>query len=195
MEISDKEWTIPMEVNEQAIIDLGLNREDVVKMRIGCRIVDVIHVPCTKEQHDSYMHAEWNEAQRDYRSRKCMIVSEKTGKLIRCTKPCKDCPHMRSGSDLSLDLFEEQEYEPEDITGKTYDSCRSVLTYLLIDELLAKLDEQNPEFATIFRMLLDEASHKEISTVIGKPRQTTSDIVARLKKELQKFVSREDILG
>ena len=196
MKNSDKNRYIPLEVDEQAIDDLGLKREDIKKMKIGCRMVDAIMVPCTEQEYKSFMRGEWNEEQREFRSRKCAVPSEKTGKLVRCTKSCKACERMKSGAALSLEAFEDEfGYEPEGLNKQVTRECDTVLTLMLIDDLIAKLRAQSPELATIFEGMLNGASQREIERELGVAHGTMTDMVKRMRSVLQQFVSRNDILG
>ncbi len=185
-----------MGVDKQAIVDLGIKREDIKKTKIGCRMVDAIMVPCTEQEYKSFMRGKWTEEQRAFRSRKCMVPSKITGKLVRCTKSCKNCDKMKSGAVLSLEAFEDEfDYEPEGLNRQATKECDTALTLMLVADLITKLRGQSPELATIFEAMFNGASQREIERELGIAHGTMTDMVKRMRKILQQSVSREDIIG
>ena len=63
----DKQYYIPMEVNEETIRDFGAKAEDVQWSRIGNKLVRVIMVSATEEQYKEYMRPLWREDKRSQR--------------------------------------------------------------------------------------------------------------------------------
>ena len=63
----DKQYYIPMEVNEETIRDFGVKAEDVQWSRIGNKLVRVIMVAVTEEQYYEYMRPLWREDKRSQR--------------------------------------------------------------------------------------------------------------------------------
>ena len=160
---------------------------------LGMRRIRCIRIPATKQQYDEFMRPYLAEAQADWRSQKCMVPSEKTGKLVRCKRPCKGCPYMKSGAKLSLDRFiDEGGFEKYE---KTVDEEASTLTSLLFGNLMGKLEEQAPELADVFGRMFDGASQRELERELGIAHGTMTDRVAAMRKILQSYVSREDIVG
>ena len=100
---------------------------------------------------------------------------------------------MKDGAKLSLDRFIDdggfEKYE------KTVDEEASTLTSLLFSELMGELEEQAPELADIFSRMFDGASQRELERELGIAHGTMTDKVAAMRKILQRYVSREDIVG
>ena len=186
-------YYLPLEADLEWVSKFGYNREDFVHVMLGMRRIRCIRIPATKQQYDEFMRPYLAEAQADWRSQKCMVPSEKTGKPVRCKKSCKKCTRMKSGAKLSLDRFiDEGEFEKSE---KTVDEEASTLTSLLFSELLGKLEEQAPELADIFGRMFDGASQRELERELGIAHGTMTDRVAAMRKILQRYVSREDIVG
>ena len=186
-------YYLPLEADLEWAKQFGYTRKDYVHVMLGMRKIWCIRVPATKQQYDGFMRPYLAEAQADWRSQKCMVPSEKTGKLVRCKKSCKKCTRMKDGAKLSLDRFIDdggfEKYE------KTVDEEASTLTSLLFSELLGKLEEQAPELADIFGRMFDGASQRELERELGIAHGTMTDRVAAMRKILQRYVSREDIVG
>lgn len=186
-------YYLPLEADLAWASKLGYTREDFVHVMLGMRRIRCIRIPATKQQYDEFMRPYLSEAQADWRSQKCMVPSEKTGKLVRCKRPCKGCPYMKSGAKLSLDRFiDEGGFEKFE---KTVDEEASTLTSLLFSKLLGKLEEQAPELADVFGRMFDGASQRELERELGIAHGTMTDRVAAMRKILQRYVSREDIVG
>lgn len=182
-------YLIPMEVTRETIKDFNIDEEDVVRTRIGNKIVSAILVPATKEQYEAYMRPLWQEMKRKERERRCMINNGK-GKLIRCEKECKSCDRMKDGAALSLDAFyEETKLEFEEPSAN---QCDAVLTAILFEDLLEKLKLQAPDLAPLFEMLYDGKSQHAIGKLIGKQQSTLNYKVKRLREILQQYVDKED---
>ena len=179
-----------MEVTRETIEDFGIKKEEVVPAKIGNKIVSAIMVPATKEQFEAYMRPIWREIKREERARRCMI-SDGKGKLKRCDDDCKKCVRMKDGAALSLDAFyEKTELEFEEPSAN---QCDAVLTAMLFEDLLEKLQQQAPDLAPIFKMLYDGKSQHAISKLIGMRQSTLNYKVKCLRKILQQHVSREDL--
>lgn len=63
----DKQYYIPMEVNEETIRNFGVKAEDVQWSIIGNKLVRVIMVAATEEQYYEYMRPLWREDKRSQR--------------------------------------------------------------------------------------------------------------------------------
>ena len=185
----NQKYFIPMEVTKETIKDFNLDSSQVVPAKIGNKIVSAIMVPATKEQYEAFMQPLWAEMKREERSRRC-TVSDGKGKLKRCELDCKSCEKMKDGAPLSLEyFFEETELEFEDHDAN---QCEAVLTAMLFEDLLEKLHSQAPELATIFEMLYDGKSQRNIATIIGRPQSSLNYMVKRMEKILQQHISRDD---
>ena len=100
---------------------------------------------------------------------------------------------MKNGTPLSLDRFVgEDGYEQHD---HIINEEASTLTSLLFGNLMGKLNEEAPELANIFDRMFDGASQRELERELGIAHGSMTDKVAAMRKILQKYVCREDIVG
>ncbi len=188
--LDNQNYFIPMEVTIETIKDFNLDSSKVVPAKIGNKIVSAIMIPATKEQYDAYMQPLWAEMKREERSRRCTI-SDGNGKLKRCELNCKSCEKMKDGAPLSIEsFFEKTEFEFEDPEANR---CDAILTAMLFEDLLDKLQQQAPDFASIFEMLYDGKSQYAIAELIGKPQTSVNYMIKRIRKILQQHVDREDL--
>ena len=184
---------IPVEMTREQYLSLaGAEKYEFKGIKIGVRSTTGILVPASEEQYRNYMHSLWNEEKSVERQRRCMIISPKTGKLIKCKGCCEKCNRMKDGQTLSLDMFyDETEYEiPDD-----NQSLRNIETQFLFEQLLDILENQAPELAQIFEEMYNGVAQREIERKLGIAHGTMTDMVKRMRDILQQHVTREDLLG
>jgi len=187
--LDNRKYLIPVEVTKATIKDFNLDSSQVVPTKIGTKMVSAIMVPATKEQYEAFMQPLWAEMKREERSRRCM-VSDGKGKLKRCELDCKKCKKLKDGAPLSLEsFFQETELEFEDPDAN---QCEAILTAMIFEDLLKKIHSQAPELATIFEMLYDGKSQRNIATIIGRPQSSLNYMVKRMEKIIQQHIRRED---
>lgn len=199
-----------MEVDEGSINAFHFAEKDIVKRKIGRRIIRVIEIPVAKEQYYEYMRSIWVEEKRKEREHRC-ILTLPDGSTIRCSGACKKCliiSHDRHLSDekveptgkdffdgnrmptISLDkLYEDNEYEPCIVK----DEEDSLLALIVFEDLLDKLKKYHPEYAQIFEMLYDGESQREIAKALGVSQSTLEYRIEKMRKYLQQFVKKEDL--
>ena len=189
----EMKYYLPLQTTVEWAAKFGYTREDFVRVMLGMQKIWCIRIPATKQQYDDFMRPYLAEAQADWRSKKCMVPSEKTGKLVRCKKSCGDCPYMKTGSVLSLDRFiDDDGFESH---NRIVDEEASTMTGLLFSGLMGKLEEEAPELADVFSRMFDGASQRELERELGIAHGTMTDKVAAMRKILQKSVCREDLLS
>lgn len=187
------QYSIPMEVTAETISDFGIKRADIVPAKIGYKIVSAIMVPCTKEQYYAYMRPIWAEMQREERSRRCM-VSNGRGGLKRCEGDCSKCEQMKTCSKISVENMKKE--TGKEVPDPTIDASSIALTALLFNDLMKKLQEQNPQLAEIFALLYNGESQRSIANITGiKAQSSVESKISRIRRILQRHVSREDITG
>ena len=188
-----EQYSIPMEVTAETIRDFGIKRTEIVPAKIGDMIVSAIMVPCTKEQYYAYMRPIWAEMQREERSRRCM-VSNGRGGLKRCEGNCSKCEKMKTGSTISLENMKKE--TGKEVPDPTIDTSNIALTTMLFNDLMKKLQEQDPQLAEIFSLLFDGESQRSIAKITGiKAQSSVESKISRIRRILQRHVSREDITG
>lgn len=188
-----EQYSIPMEVTAETIRDFGIKRTEIVPAKIGDKIVSAIMVPCTKEQYYAYMRPIWAEMQREERSRRCM-VSNGRGGLKRCEGNCSKCEKMKTGSTISLENMKKE--TGKEVPEPTIDASSIALTAMLFNDLMKKLQEQDPQLAEIFALLYNGESQRSIAKITGiKAQSSVESKISRIRRILQRHVSREDITG
>ena len=188
-----EQYSIPMEVTAETIRDFGIKRTEIVPAKIGDKIVSAIMVPCTKEQYYAYMRPIWAEMQREERSRRCM-VSNGRGGLKRCEGDCSKCEQLKTCSKISVENMKKE--TGKEVPDPTIDASSIALTAMLFNDLLKKLQEQDPELAEIFSLLYDGESQRSIASIIGiKAQSSVASKITRIRRILQRHVTREDITG
>ena len=188
-----EQYSIPMEVTAETIRDFGIKRTEIVPAKIGDKIVSAIMVPCTKEQYYAYMRPIWAEMQREERSRRCM-VSNGHGGLKRCEGNCSKCEKMKTGSTISLENMKKE--TGKEVPEPTIDASSIALTAMLFNDLMKKLQEQDPQLAEIFALLYNGESQRSIAKITGiKAQSSVESKISRIRRILQRHVSREDITG
>ena len=188
-----EQYSIPMEVTAETIRDFGIKRTEIVPAKIGDKIVSAIMVPCTKEQYYAYRRPIWAEMQREERSRRCM-VSNGRGGLKRCEGNCSKCEKRKTGSTISLENMKKE--TGKEVPEPTIDASSIALTAMLFNDLMKKLQEQDPQLAEIFSLLFDGESQRSIAKITGiKAQSSVESKISRIRRILQRHVSREDITG
>lgn len=133
-----KQYNIPMEVTEETIRDLGIDRSKVGFTKIGNKKVRAIMLPATEEQYKGCMRPLWNEDK--YQQRHTKYI-------------------------LSLDqLYEQTNYEFGDMYA---DAESDVLTHERIKALRKALAQLNELDRTIMEMFGDGMSEAKIGKVVG----------------------------
>lgn len=188
-----EQYSIPMEVTAETIRDFGIKITEIVPAKIGDKIVSAIMVPCTQEQYYAYMRPIWAEMQREERSRRCM-VSNGRGGLKRCEGNCSKCEKMKTGSTISLENMKKE--TGKEVPEPTIDASSIALIAMLFNDLMKKLQEQDPQLAEIFALLYNGESQRSIAKITGiKAQSSVESKISRIRRILQRHVSRKDITG
>lgn len=192
--MSKKENLIPMEISREEAIAMGLDPTEIRPVKIGSRLVNGMLIPAaSEEQYRSIIRDIWKEEQRVVRSRKCS-VSNGRGGLKRCEGNCGECEHMKTGTALSLDDLKDE--NGMEVSEPAFDACGTALIAVLFQDLMDKLHELDPELAEIFELLYDGESQRSIAKIIGaKSQSSVESKIGRMRRILQQYVTREDILG
>lgn len=192
--MSKKENLIPMEISREEAIAMGIDPTEIRPVKIGSRLVNGMLIPAaSEEQHRSSIRDIWKEEQCVVRSRKCS-VSNGRGGLKRCEGNCGECEHMKTGTALSLDDLKDE--NGMKVSEPDFDACGTALTAVLFQDLMDKLHELDPELAEVFELLYDGESQRSIAKIIGaKSQSSVESKIGRMRRILQQYVTREDILG
>lgn len=178
------QYFIPMEVSEETIRDYGFSKDDVKWTLLGNKKCRVVLVPATKAQFDAFMQPLWAEQKRESRERRC-VVSGKGGRLIRCpdNRSCASCSHYRQ---VNLEDNRPSSVEQMVLQGKEPSAAGAfedmVADFALLDVLVKRLAEIDPEYVEILRLLIDEIPQSAIAELLHMKPRTLSDRVKRIRK-------------
>jgi len=169
----------------------GVEKSQLRKWRVGNRMVDVVLIPGTKEQYDAVLTSYSAEFKAEDRDKRCEVRNGK-GKLIRCPEStkCSQCPYATSldkknfgtltFSCLSAENEDGEEAYFEAIAPATYGSAD--IYFGMLDELISRVQEIDPNYGRILQLLSDGFSHREIAVEIGIGKSTVTDKVAKIKE-------------
>ena len=166
---------------------------DYITVRfIGSRRQLVYMQLWTEREAREYNQSYKNEIHAEDRSRRCMVTSPKTGKLIRCPddRSCVGCPFNDAmkqdrASCLSLDQMQEAGIETES-HGNVEDE---IIAKDLELEILAELSSTNRKLVEIFERMTDGKKPAEISEELGIRKSTLYDGIAKIRKITKKHLN------
>lgn len=190
----EEQVQIPIIIDRDSIEEYGMiagvKKSQIRKWRIGNRLVDVVLVPGTKAQYDAVMSSYSAELKAEDRDKRCEVSNGK-GKLIRCpeSNKCSQCPYSTSldkknfgtltFSCLAAENEDEEETDFEAVAPAAYGSADIYLG--MLNELISRVQEIDPNYGRILQLLSDGFSHREIADEIGMGKSTVTDKVARVK--------------
>ncbi len=113
-------------------------------------------------------------------------------KFWLCDGDCGNCEFRRAGDTLSLD------YESENGNGDTYSMINSIADSspsmekvvedrLLLNDLLKRLCELDPDGELIWQMLENGSSDRSIAKALGRPQRTFSRQMQHYRDEFRKI--------
>ena len=166
---------------------------DYITVRfIGSRRQLVYMQLWTEREAREYNQSFKNEIHAEDRSRRCMVTSPKTGKMIRCPddRSCVGCPFndamkQERSSSLSLDQMQEAGIETE-AHGNVEDE---VIGKDLELEILAELSSTNRKLVEIFERMTDGKKPVEIGEELGIRKSTLYDGIAKIRKITKKHLN------
>ena len=176
---------VPVIIEQEMIREWGLDPRFITMRFIGGRKHLVFMELWTEAEAKWYTQELKNEQHQEDRSRRCMVTSPKTGKLIRCPddRSCVGCPFndamkQERASCLSLDQMQEAEIETE-----AHDNVEDdVIAKDLELEILAELSSTNQKLTAIFEQLIAGRTPKEIGQELGIKKSTLYDDIEKIRK-------------
>lgn len=185
---------IPMEISREEAIAMGLNPAEICPLKIGNRLVDGMLIPANSaEQYRGIIRDIWKEEQRLACSCRYSVGNDHGG-LKPCEGNCNECKYRKTSSALSLDHLKDE--DGLEASESVIDACSIALTAVLFQDLMDKLRDLDPELAEIFALLYDGESQRSIAKIIGaKSQSNVESKIGRMRRILQQYVTREDILG
>lgn len=113
-------------------------------------------------------------------------------KFWLCDGDCFNCEFRRAGDILSLDFENENEdgdtCSPLDSVPDSAPLMADVVAdKLLLEQLIQRLRELDPDADRIIQMLGEEMSDRAIAKALGRPQRTFADQMKRYRTELRKI--------
>ncbi|MDD6043453.1 MAG: hypothetical protein PUB87_06855, partial [Eubacteriaceae bacterium] len=132
------------------------------------------------------------------RDKRCLIPGE-DGKLIRCpdSNKCSECKyyHTRENygtvtfSDLATEDEEGKITEFDPPAPENYDSGDRYMR--LLTGFISFAAERNPQFKEIIELLVEGNSRRQVAELMGLPKSTVIDKVAKLRKLCDEFLENQ----
>ena len=152
-------------------------------------------VPVSKADYDNYYRDINAYRRRQQEHGRCVCPANKR---YLCDMDCNNCRFHRAGDEISLDSA----ISNEDGNGASWlddlpddgPSAQSILEEReLLDTLMSKLNELDPDGRRICELLLQEKSEREIAAIMGISQQSTINYKKRkafemLRKILQDYI-------
>lgn len=180
-------YQIPMKVTNETIRDFEIKPEDITWRRIGNRKCRVVLENATEDVYRAYMEPDWTESKREERDGRCMVKG-KSGRLIRCpeSNSCEKCERSSEvcrerNKTASLSFLVDEGAEPA-AEGSFEDD---IIYKILLEELIAMLNETNPVYGKIFLLLYEGATQQEMADELGMKQRTVSDNIKKIRSLVQ----------
>ena len=128
----------------------------------------------------------WATQKREQHHHRCMCTRKY---LWKCDANCDLCEYHVAGDMLSLDV------PTEDSNANMYDTIpdsaptiEDVLSdAMLLEQLIARFRELDPDADRIIELLKNELSDRKIAEQLGRPQRTFADQMKKIRTELRKI--------
>lgn len=151
-------------------------------------------IEVTEEQYSAYYRDIWATRKRAQAHHQCMCPKSKQW---MCDGDCLICPFHAAGDSLSLDYtITDEEGNEKSWLDDLQDDAPSVQSVLedreLLDTLLYKLDELDPEGRRICKLVMEGRSERDCGKEMGMARNTfvykRNKLFATLADYLKNFI-------
>ena len=197
MSNTEKKYRVPIEMDKKYARQIGIAPNEITYITLNGKRTPVYFVEIEDEQlYKELMRPIWEEEKALQRSRKC-AVSNENGKLVRCDGNCSVCPHIKSGTPISLDALEETGgshstqngvHRQQDSTTYTASVADIVENAMMLEALWEHIRTLSQEDQTIITMFSEGASEREIAKAVGMKQTTVSYHKRQILKNLKKFL-------
>ena len=142
-------------------------------------------VEITEAQYRALYPEIWATQKREQYHHRCMCTKKY---LWKCDGNCDLCEYHAAGDLLSLDMpLEDGNSNMYDSIPDTAPTMEDVISDAIILELLiAKFRELDPDADRIIEMLSDEKSDRAIAEQLGRKQRTFADQMKRYRTELRR---------
>ena len=143
-------------------------------------------VEITETQYRALYPDVWAAQKREQYHHRCMCPKKY---LWKCDGNCDLCEYLAAGDILSLDVpTEDGNANLYDTIPDTAPTMEDVLSdAMLLEQLIAKFRELDPDADRIIELLGDELSDRKIAEQLGRKQRTFADQMKKIRTELRKI--------
>lgn len=142
-------------------------------------------VEITETQYRALYPEIWATQKREQYHHRCMCPKRY---IWKCDGNCDLCEYHAAGDILSLDM------PSEDGNANMYDSIPNtaptmqdvISDAIILEQLIVKFRELDPDADRIIEMLIDEKSDRAIAEQLGRKQRTFADQMKRYRTELRR---------
>lgn len=142
-------------------------------------------VEITEAQYRALYPEIWATQKREQYHHRCMCPKRY---IWKCDGNCDLCEYHAAGDMLSLDMpLEDGNANMYDSIPDTAPRMEDVISdAIILDQLIAKFRELDPDADRIIEMLSDEKSDRAIAEQLGRKQRTFADQMKRYRTELRR---------
>lgn len=142
-------------------------------------------VEITETQYRALYPEIWATQKREQYHHRCMCPKRY---IWKCDGNCDLCEYHAAGDMLSLDMpLEDGNANMYDSIPDTAPTMEDVISdAIILDQLIAKFRELDPDADRIIEMLSDEKSDRAIAEQLGRKQRTFADQMKRYRTELRR---------
>ena len=146
--------------------------------------LDGVQVAVSEEVYRAFKRPLWREHKQKEREKRCIGDDG-----YRCTKNCRTCDKLRSGSVLSLDKFMDDGFDYE----APFDLAEAVAEKMLLDQLLEILDElESDERSLINALFYRNRTERDYAAEIGISHQAVGKRKQKVLVKLREMLGSQD---
>ena len=143
-------------------------------------------VEITEAQYRALYPEIWATQKREQHHHRCMCTRRY---LWKCDGNCDLCEYHTAGDMLSIDVpTEDGNANMYDTIPDTAPTMEDVLSdAMLLEQLIARFRELDPDADRIIELLRDELSDRKIAEQLDRPQRTFADQMKKIRTELRKI--------
>lgn len=147
---------------------------------------NVTLVEITEAQYRALYPEIWATQKREQHHHRCMCTRKY---LWKCDGNCDLCEYHATGDMLSLDVpTEDGNANMYDTIPDTAPTMEDVLSdAMLLEQLITRFRELDPDADRIIELLGDELSDRKIAEKLGRKQRTFADQMKKIRTELRKI--------
>ncbi len=140
----------------------------------------------TKEQHDTFYKEADRIRHKEQNHGRCMCPYRF---IWKCDGDCLDCEYHAAGDISSLDqpLSDGNGTLGDYIPDRSKPMEKVIADRMLLEQLIARFRELDPDADRIIELLGDELSDRKIAEQLGRKQRTFADQMKKIRTELRKI--------